>query len=105
MGRPVRYRYRADLLNITRADLYKVRLDLGFHTYKVLEVKLAGVVCPDAKEAPDSIKFVESYIAGKHIEVQTFRQVKGVWLGTLWVNGASFNSELLKSPHGREFRQ
>ena len=107
MARPVKYRFRAEILQILQADLFKVRLDLGFHCYKVLNIKLAGVVSIDPKDSPQSLAFAESKLLGQagNIEVQTFRQLKDVWLSTLWVNNVSYNTELLKSPYGREFKQ
>jgi hypothetical protein len=102
MARPSRYRYKAEILDIKRADKFKVRADLGFNTYKVLDLKLAGVNCKDGDTK--ALEFVREKVAGKQIDIHTLRDIKGVWLCSLWVEGYHLNSNLLKSGYGTEFQ-
>jgi hypothetical protein len=106
VARPIRYRYKAEILEIHRADLYRVSMDLGFHTYRMGIIKLAGVVCPTADDSPESIKYAKDnlLVDDPLVEVQTFRQMKNVWLATIWLNGSSFNSQLLETPYGEYYR-
>lgn len=101
MGRPTRYRYKAEILKIKRADKFKAIVDLGFNTFKVMDLKLAGVNCKD--DCPKSLKFVKDLIDGKTIDIQTIRDMKGVWLCSIWVDGYHLNSNLLKKGLGVEF--
>lgn len=104
MARPTRYRYKAEIIQIKRADKFKARVDLGFHSYRVLDLKLAGVNCKEATDSPESIEFVKGLVAGRQIDLQTIREMKGVWLCSIWIDGYHLNSNLLKHGHGLEFQ-
>jgi len=102
MARPSRYRYKAEIISIKRADKFTARVDLGFHISIILDLKLAGVNCKDGDEK--SIDWVKEKIKGKQIDIHTLREIKGVWLCSLWIEGYHLNSNLLKSGHGTEFQ-
>ena len=102
MARPTRYRYKAEILKIKRADKFTARVDLGFNIHMVMDLKLAGVNCKD--DCPKSMEFVKDMVEGKTIDIQTIRLMKGVWLCSIWVDGYHLNSNLLKKGFGTEFQ-
>ena len=106
MARPVKYRYRAQIIKIINGDLFKMRVDLGMSIFLETKVKLAGVNCLPRDTAGGSVacQYVEGLFANKDfVDIQTLRKVKDSWLTTVWIEGLHLNSHLLEKKLGSEF--
>jgi len=73
------FTYHADVLRVIDGDTIEVKLDLGFHIYRVARVRLYGVDTPEVRgpEKPQGLvskAFVEQMIGGKHVSVITVKE-------------------------------
>lgn len=91
--------YRAEVVRVVEGDTLELRLDLGFKTYRIIQVRLIGLDTPDGKLANT---FAFSWVRQQRGEI-LIRSEKdgsgkyGQWLAEVWSRDQSkcLNADLI----------
>lgn len=99
------YEYRAAVRRVVDADTVEVMVDLGFSTYRVETLRLAGVDAPE-RFTPEGIRatgYVQGLLpVGRDVVVQTVKggnEKYGRYLANIVIDSQSLSALLLKNGH------
>lgn len=105
------YTYNANVLSIYDGDTITVKIDLGFHIFTEIKLRLWGINAPELKgDSHEAGAAARDYLAGllktQSITVETYkdRQEKyGRWLAIVYVDGKNINDEMVNSGHAVKY--
>ena len=104
MARSNQYRYKAKVVKVLKWNIFEVEIDLGFKVSIRLVLKLAGLETdPFVYNEQELFDFMRNFLEGEKVKIQTLREIKGLWLTTLWKEEVHVNSYLLKKNWVRQY--
>jgi micrococcal nuclease len=97
------YEYNATLIKIVDGDTIDVRIDLGFHVFKIERVRLAGINAPEMKMPGGPV--AKAYLAallplGSSVLVQTQKNIYdryGRYIAEVMVDSINVSQKMLES--------
>ena len=88
-----KYLYLGEVLRVIDGDTFNIRVDVGFHTFRLENIRLMGVNTPEirGKERPEGLKvkeYVKQLIEGKKVLIETFKKGKyGRYVCEIYLGG------------------
>jgi endonuclease YncB( thermonuclease family) len=97
------FTYDAIVWRIIDADTVEVSIDLGFHIWHLVKVRLIGLDAPErfTEEGKAATQFTRDLLEGEFVTITTYKPDKyGRYLAEIFIkSGDSFNKLLLDTGH------
>lgn len=109
------YTYNSELIRVIDGDTVEAMVDLGFHTWHKVTIRLYGINTPETRtkdleekarglSAKDRLIELLEFAAGGKFTLESHGLGKyGRSLGTIWVGQVNINKTLLDEGHATEY--